>query len=656
MDISELQWHLKQEKQDLIKAQENLDYAYTINKRLKTDIDFNRDHSPLVEEKLRLEQEAMIEIKKEQEIQNSALRIAKAKLKVGEEKFERDSAKILAEKDRHESRSAAVTEKLNGLKYDLELKKQEVINHNKKIKDTKQLIIEQENEINRLKQESVQMKKREQSGISTIEQLKNEIKKIETNSIDLKMQKLKLKSEIKLNHLNYNSQIDSLYSKREQLQKQLDQATVERNDLKIQNEDSKQRQAIVKGNIQKLVKENNFKEKKLKEVQKESRDLSNKIQKLENQNCELMQMNERKERQYQQEEDNLRLTLDQTRNEIEEAIKSRNVNRQRLEAESVALTDQTQNYLDTKTKMTKHIRDLENDLSCATAELEQIQNEQLFVAEELQINIDEFDARKALNDDRTADFTSILTNLQEENNLKEKINLKLQKKLNDLVEHQLLLENRTSVSIEDQNRLKIKTEEIDEEIIERNRYLGLVENDFKIQLNANRIQSDRLDKTKELNSKRKKEFKLIFEKEENDLSKAETNLNREILLNIELSKRYKVLQAQQIKTKDILAGFYEARVGLEDTRMWFDRILAMEKKYFVATSKHYILRDEKHKAEYNDLRKAAAEHVKKVTLIEETLKEGFNQLSDFLNCVNSGVHNIKRERRKSMHVPLNTFM
>ena len=90
--------------------------------------------------------------------------------------------------------------------------------------------------------------------------------------------------------------------------------------------------------------------------------------------------------------------------------------------------------------------------------------------------------------------------------------------------------------------------------------------------------------------------------------------------------------------------------------MWFDRILAMEKKYFIATSKHYILRDEKHKAEYNDLRKAAAEHIKKVTLIEETLKDGFNQLSDFLNCVNSGVDNIKRERRKSMHVPLNTFM
>ena len=32
MDISELQWHVKQEKQELIKAEEKLDYASTINK------------------------------------------------------------------------------------------------------------------------------------------------------------------------------------------------------------------------------------------------------------------------------------------------------------------------------------------------------------------------------------------------------------------------------------------------------------------------------------------------------------------------------------------------------------------------------------------------------------------------------------------------
>jgi hypothetical protein len=63
MDIAELQWHLKQEKVELRKAQNKLDYAKTINRRVKADIDFNKEHSPLVEEKLRLEQAAIHEIK-----------------------------------------------------------------------------------------------------------------------------------------------------------------------------------------------------------------------------------------------------------------------------------------------------------------------------------------------------------------------------------------------------------------------------------------------------------------------------------------------------------------------------------------------------------------------------------------------------------------
>jgi hypothetical protein len=151
---------------------------------------------------------------------------------------------------------------------------------------------------------------------------------------------------------------------------------------------------------------------------------------------------------------------------------------------------------------------------------------------------------------------------------------------------------------------------------------------------------------------RKKQFEEIVAKKENDLEKAESNLDREVLLNIELAKRYKVLQIKQIATKDILAGFYEARVSLEDTKVWFDRILTMEKKYYIATSKHYLLRDQTHKAEYNDLRKVAAGHVEKVTLIESTLKDGFNQLSNFLSSIQSGINNIKSQRRQSMHVPL----
>ena len=122
MDISELQWHVKQEKQELIKAEEKLDYASTINKRLKADIDFNKNHSPLVEEKLRLEQAAMTEIKKEQIHQDEVLLHSRAQLKVEEEKFERRTSKINANKQKYEDKLDKVTKTLDAIKNELAAK------------------------------------------------------------------------------------------------------------------------------------------------------------------------------------------------------------------------------------------------------------------------------------------------------------------------------------------------------------------------------------------------------------------------------------------------------------------------------------------------------------------------------------------------------
>merc|ERR1711970_518728 len=106
-------------------AEEKLDYASTINKRLRSDIDFNKEHSPLVEEKLRLEEAAMVEVKKEQEHQKDVLRIARAKLKLAEEDFERKSQKIRDEMIKYEKKLEKVTETLDGLKADLKNKEDE---------------------------------------------------------------------------------------------------------------------------------------------------------------------------------------------------------------------------------------------------------------------------------------------------------------------------------------------------------------------------------------------------------------------------------------------------------------------------------------------------------------------------------------------------
>ena len=51
------------EKGELRRAQNNLDYAKTINSRIKADIELNQKHMPLVEEKLRIEESFIQDIK-----------------------------------------------------------------------------------------------------------------------------------------------------------------------------------------------------------------------------------------------------------------------------------------------------------------------------------------------------------------------------------------------------------------------------------------------------------------------------------------------------------------------------------------------------------------------------------------------------------------
>merc|ERR1712123_176638 len=210
MDISELQWHVKQEKQELMKAEEKLDYASTINKRLKADIDFNKNHSPLVEEKLRLEQAAMTEIKKEQVHQDEVLLHSRAQLKVEEEKFERRTSKINANKQKYEDKLDRVTKTLNEIKNELEAKQFEAARMEDKIDETRQKIVEQEAQIADLKAESIDLQKREKQGIINIESLKADIKTVDADTIAAQQEREALRVEKEQRHTEYESRLEQL--------------------------------------------------------------------------------------------------------------------------------------------------------------------------------------------------------------------------------------------------------------------------------------------------------------------------------------------------------------------------------------------------------------------------------------------------------------
>ena len=79
------------EKSELRRAQNNLDYAKTINSRIKADIEFNQKHMPLVEEKLRIEESYIQDIKAYQVETDENLQRAREKLTAAELEFDRKS-------------------------------------------------------------------------------------------------------------------------------------------------------------------------------------------------------------------------------------------------------------------------------------------------------------------------------------------------------------------------------------------------------------------------------------------------------------------------------------------------------------------------------------------------------------------------------------
>ena len=55
------------------------------------------------------------------------------------------------------------------------------------------------------------------------------------------------------------------------------------------------------------------------------------------------------------------------------------------------------------------------------------------------------------------------------------------------------------------------------------------------------------------------------------------------------------IKAQHLAVKSNLTGFYETRVFLEESKVWMDRIINMESKYFDTTKEYFEKRDEVYK-------------------------------------------------------------
>ena len=134
------------------------------------------------------------------------------------------------------------------------------------------------------------------------------------------------------------------------------------------------------------------------------------------------------------------MTIDQTRNEIEEEIKSKNVHEQRLKDDTALLEQQTEVYNTTTKEMEQHIADLTVQLEMAEKEYEKLQAERLEVQGEYEQISKKLADRTAQNQKTCIELNAILHTLSEENKDKKRESDSLDKKLRSMMKHQAELQ------------------------------------------------------------------------------------------------------------------------------------------------------------------------------------------------------------------------
>jgi PIN domain nuclease of toxin-antitoxin system len=90
--------------------------------------------------------------------------------------------------------------------------------------------------------------------------------------------------------------------------------------------------------------------------------------------------------------------------------------------------------------MEMYIQELKKQLVQTTAELENVQNEQMFLTEDLAEVTQKLENRTKLNQEKVEKYNKELAIVKAVNNQKQATRNRLTKKLNDLVQHQTVLE------------------------------------------------------------------------------------------------------------------------------------------------------------------------------------------------------------------------
>ncbi|XP_042725417.1 coiled-coil domain-containing protein 178 [Lagopus leucura] len=635
-DTLELQWHLDCKSRQLRQVQNQILKIEAVSRRIQEDVDFMKKHSPLLEEKLNLEGEAVKDVLLAYEkasriysdVHSELMKIQKTMKRIDEEA----KKKIKSMYEKIKCAEVLLSQ------YKNELKHSEFIwtEYCMKLKKTEEKIIKDEKHLEELVKQKAEIQEDAKCWNSKVEDLNNKITaqadenvKISDDCSDL----VKAMEELK------STRETDLQSRKQKLLKINEALDI----LKRENEGL---QGESEEFLQKLGNCSRAKE----AYQSEVKTLSKSIEESEDQ---IKQLNEelcKAELSYNEKKAKYE--------EIQEEITAEKISNKNLEWNLIKEIQDAKEICKVIQARTKDIYD----------ELEEKQREKLKKREddmkrieELERHIAHLEANFKRNEDLFNENHKKLSYLnqraqeldkkqkQTEQQLKQKRNI-LQQQLNAIQEKQSFFSSQIDENCLTMENLKNELKELAELwnmkqtqmegaekllIDLRKNLSGVMFKQQNVQTVFNHFQDDLAEYEKRL----KQEAKVcgeLLQTRKKDLKNSEANLEQIIRENLLLAQEYQMSQKCYLNCKEGLTELYDSRIKVEDSFRDHQQLWVLQSRMRRALAAYLRLRGLHGQAGLARIQAASQENAQKILAVQGELSRAIQHITAFLHSLTDG--------------------
>ncbi|KAM8967622.1 coiled-coil domain-containing protein 178 isoform 2-T2 [Pelodytes ibericus] len=635
-DITELQWHITCKKQDLENALNIAGKIEAANAKIQEEIDFIKKHSPLLEEKLNFECEAMNRINEAQVEATKLLDEAEILRQVSEQKFEEALTAANNERMAMSTELSKVKTTLQSCKDGLQSAESTWAEDKAVISDTQKRIEDGKKLYTDLLTEKQKVKDSEDSWNHDVINIKYELDDIEMKLKEITNEYSALVKEDEITKSDFKSQLSYLENLFHNKLHALRELEYKNQTLSLENEDLLAKisqcsrvRAKHEADIRRM-------QKNIIQNEDQSLEMAKDLPQMYNKHAATKAKLSDLEEQSYKEEKRMKDMTDSLRKQIADEVRTSQLTQARIHAIETEMQQKQKESKKAREELEKVVKDIESPV----AELELKVNKLRIVHNRKSEDLKAMQQMKQLCDEQFK-----VTSLQlghRKNTLKQQLNetqeqfTKISEQLihtierteyflnekRDLIQYSNIVGNGikstedaiTSLQ-EDYNILKIKLEDV-------NDVAGHLQTE--IDKCTCRMQNDKEDNDVQLQHRLK------------TLRQSKESLMLLLTENTMLAKEYQTLQTYYLDKQDKLMVIYEDKLKMENTLRDYLQISVLQSRMHRALVEFFKQRGLYNQAGLAKFQAASQENAQKILAVQEEMSKTILHISAFLTSLTDG--------------------